>query len=76
MPRFSIRDELWFTLVVGLVLGWGVDRWWVVDWARREERQAASYRYELEQSQMSERSLKRRITDLEQRVSQPSTAHP
>ena len=25
--RFSIRDVLWFTVVVALAVGWGVDRW-------------------------------------------------
>ena len=26
MLRFTIRDVLWLTLVVGLVVGWWVDR--------------------------------------------------
>lgn len=30
MPRFSIRDLLWLTLVVGLAVGWWVDRGRVV----------------------------------------------
>ena len=25
--RFSIRDLLWLTLVVGLIVGWGLEHW-------------------------------------------------
>ena len=27
MFRFTIRDVLWLMMVVGLALGWGMDRW-------------------------------------------------
>jgi hypothetical protein len=27
MFRFSIRDVLWLTVVVGLAIGWGLDHW-------------------------------------------------
>jgi len=26
MFRFTIRDVLWLTVVVGLAIGWGIDR--------------------------------------------------
>jgi len=32
MLRFTIRDILWLTLVVGLAVGWRVDRGRQVDW--------------------------------------------
>ena len=48
MLRFTIRDVLWLTLVVGLVLGWWVDRGRVderlIQVARRCESLAAANR--------------------------------
>jgi len=38
MLRFTIRDVLWLTLVVGLAVGWGLDR------RRLEERYEALQR--------------------------------
>jgi hypothetical protein len=40
--KFSIRDLLWFTVVVALALGWSVDRWQMVAVFRRLERRIAS----------------------------------
>jgi len=41
--RFSIRDMLWLTLVVGLAVGWWVDRRGL---ARDRNKSAAMYRFE------------------------------
>jgi hypothetical protein len=38
MPKFSIRDVLWLTVVVGLTAGWWVDRWPLIEEKERLER--------------------------------------
>ena len=44
MPRFTIRDLLWFTLVVGMAVGWWVDRVRVMElWEERYESLAERY---------------------------------
>lgn len=48
MLRFTIRDLLWLTLVVGLAVGWWVDHAWQ---AKRYANLQVSQRFEISESQ-------------------------
>ena len=59
MFRFTIRDVLWLTMVVGLACGWGMSH--MVVMARWE---AAMYECQLEQQEFLHQSRRRKAQHL------------
>jgi hypothetical protein len=45
MFRFTIRELVLLTAVVGLVLGWGIDRWRIIDAYDTHIRERYSYKH-------------------------------
>ena len=70
MLRFTIRDVLWLTLVVALMLGWGVDRGRLADRLAATNTTMRTQEYHLEEALLDVDALKRDLSHEHEKLSQ------